>query len=118
MNVVLYTTDFEPITILELPKWLLDQLEQSGIIRVAVQPTKEMLLEDPELMFTPQIVSLFCERLRWHDGSTKTILVTPDEEIALILRPAWLPGQNASVQGYKAVIRSLTEQLIKLGRQL
>jgi hypothetical protein len=56
--------------------------------------------------------------LRWHDDTTKTILVTPDEEIALILRPAWLPGQNASVQGYRAVIRNLTDQLIKLGRQL
>ncbi|CAB5218707.1 hypothetical protein UFOVP218_74 [uncultured Caudovirales phage] len=118
MNVVLYTTDFEPITILELPKWLLDQLEQMGAIRVMIQPTQEMLLENPDLMLHPQTVSIFCERLKWHDGSTKTILVTPDEEIALVLRPTWLPGQTASVQGYKAVIRNLTEQLIKLGRQL
>lgn len=118
MNVVLYTTEFEPITILELPVWLLEQLEQMGAIRVAVAPTQEMLLENPDLMFKPQTVSIFCERLKWHDGSTKTILITPDEEIALILRPNWLPGQTASVQGYRAVIRNLTEQLIKLGRQL
>jgi hypothetical protein len=103
---------------LELPIWLLDQLEQAGAIRVAVAPTQEMLEKNPDLMFNPQTVSIFCERMRWHDGSTKTILVTPDEEIALILRPAWLAGQSGSVQGYRAVIRNLTDRLIKLGRQL
>ena len=36
MNVVLYTTDLEPITILDLPLWLMEQLEKQGAIRVAV----------------------------------------------------------------------------------
>ena len=37
MNVVLYTNDFEPITILDLPLWLLDRLEEQGAVRVAVR---------------------------------------------------------------------------------
>ena len=49
--------------------------------------------------------------------SLKTILVTPHEELALVLRPEWLPGQRQAVNHYKKRIHFLTEQLIKLGRQ-
>jgi hypothetical protein len=122
MQVVLYTTDFEPITILDLPQWLLDQMEKQGGARVAVyMPPEEMHLEDIDEInletFKPEIVTIFCEKLRWRDDSLKTILVTPHEELALVLRPEWLPGQRQAVNHYKKRIHFLTEQLIKLGRQ-
>jgi hypothetical protein len=119
MNIVLYSSDFEPITILELPMWLLDQLERHGVIRIAVSEPPELDEEEAKrYLIEPKTVTIYCDRLKWRDGSTKTILVTDDEELALILRPTWLPGQTASINGYKAMIRRLTEQLIKLGRQL
>lgn len=31
MNVVLYTPDFEPITVLDLPRWLLDKCEKINL---------------------------------------------------------------------------------------
>jgi len=120
MNVVLYTTDMEPITILDLPVWLLDQLEKQGAVRIAVLEPPKFISNDGEpltFLKMPKTVTVYCQRLRWHDGSFKTILVTPDDELALILRPEWLPGQLATVQSYKAYIRHLTDQLIKVMRK-
>jgi hypothetical protein len=120
MNVVLYTNDLEPITILDLPVWLLEQLEKQGAARIAVVPPS--FLSPPERpheydqgMF--KTVTIYCEKLRWKDGTTKPILITRDEELALSLRPDWLPGQRASIQGYKKAIRHLTENLIRAMRK-
>ena len=118
MQVVLYTIDFEPITILDLPVWLLDQMEKNGGARIAISLPAE-LLEDSDLdKFKLETVLIFCEKLRWRDDTLKTILVTPHEELALGLRPYWLPGQRQALNHYKDVIRQLHEQLIRLGRQL
>jgi hypothetical protein len=119
MNVVLYTTDLEPITILDLPLWLLDQLEKQGAVRIAVlRPPVWTTAETPVAPYPGmETVTVYCERLRWRDDTVKRILVTPDEELALSLRPEWLPGQRASVQGYQKAIRHLTEQLIKAMRK-
>ncbi len=123
MNVVLYTTDFEPITIIDLPLWLLEQLERQGSVRVAVMRPLSM----PDLKVGdsvpvgsvegPQCVTIYCEKLRWRTGDTKTILVTSDEELAMTLRPEWLPGQRATVGGYQRAIRMLQDQLIKAMRK-
>lgn len=119
MNIVLYTSDFEPITVLNLPVWLLEQLEQVGQVRVAVmEPVK--LQAAPELQDTiPELktVAIRCEKLRWRDGSLKPILITDDEELAMILKPEWLPGQRASINGYKQAIRTLTDQLVRALRK-
>ena len=124
MNVVLYTRDFEPITVLDLPLWLLETLEKQGAIRVAVQePLVSRIIDGmsdlPAPLDSPQMktVAIRCEKLRWRDGSLKPILVTEDEELALILRPEWLPGQQATVNQYKQNIRILTQQLIKAIRK-
>ncbi len=121
MRVVLYTTDFEPITVLELPMWLLDQLERQGVVRVAVPPRPDEILKQLREQIEnngpiqPQmdIVEIFCERLRWKDDSIKTILITPNEELALALRPDWLPGQQQAVNWYKQTIHGLVDQLQK-----
>jgi hypothetical protein len=123
MNVVLYTKDFEPITVLDLPTWLLDQLEKVGAIRVAVQdPVKVDIRKDEawsEPWMIPQlkVVTIYCERLRWKDGTTKPVLITADEELALTLKPEWLPGQRQRVQSYEKAIRTLTETLVKAMRK-
>lgn len=121
MNVVLYTQDFEPITVLELPQWLLEQLERQGSVRVAVlRPVQFGSVDDRVPVGSvegPQVVTIYCERLRWKDGTTKPVLVTDDEELALTLRPEWLPGQRQAIQSYKTVIRGLTDQLVKAMRK-
>jgi hypothetical protein len=121
MNVVLYTQDFEAITVLDLPVWLLEQLERQGAVRVAVmRPVQFAQLDNSVPVGSvegPQTVTIYCEKLRWRDGSLKTILVTHDEELALTLRPCWLPGQVSTVQSYRKAIRHLTEQLVKVMRK-
>ena len=121
MNVVLYTADFEPITVLDLPLWLLEQMEKVGYVRVAVQEPLANILEDlhkdPTIMHQPKVVTIRCEKLRWKDGTLKPILVTPDEELALMLKPEWLPGQRQAVNSYKGTIKFLTEQLVKVMRK-
>lgn len=119
MNVVLYTSDFEPITVLDLPVWLLELLERQGQARVAVaHPVTTHT--DAEAVFNLggfDTVTIYCERLRWKDGSVKPILITPDETLAMLLRPEWLPGQRQAVNDYKKAIKTLTEGLIKAMRK-
>lgn len=118
MNVVIYTEDFEPITVIDLPVWLLDQLERQGAVRVAIQdpPSLKPPTEPPEFQ-QPKIVEIYCEKLRWKDGTVKPILITYDEELALMMKPDWLPGQRGAVNSYKQVVRGLTDQLIKAMRK-
>ena len=123
MNIVLYTNEFEPITVLDLPQWLLDQLERQGAIRVAVQDpvrvniTKDQEWSEPWMVPELKVVTIYCERLRWKDGTTKPVLVTPDEELALTLKPEWLPGQRQRVQSYQQAIRGLTDSLVRAMRK-
>jgi hypothetical protein len=118
MNVVIYTEDFEPITVIDLPVWLLEQMERVGAVRVAVmQPPRLTVSTEPPDYKQPQVVTIYCERLRWKDGTTKPVLITYDEELAMTLRPEWLPGQRQAVNSYKQVIRGLTDQLVRAMRK-
>lgn len=118
MNVVIYTEDFEPITVIDLPVWLLEQMERQGAVRVAVmRPPQLAPAELPSDFEAPPIVTIYCEKLRWKDGTTKPILITYDEELAMSLRPEWLPGQRGAINSYKQVIRGLTDQLVKAMRK-
>ena len=116
MIVVLYTEDFEPIIPIDLPLWLLDRLEQEGAVRVAVNRPKgftDIHIPVGNLDCETPTVRIRYEKLRWKDGTLKTLLVTPDEELALTLNPEWLPGQRAPIQTYMGAMRKMHEELIK-----
>ena len=116
MIVLLYTEDFEPIIPIDLPLWLLDRLEQEGAVRVAVNKPKghtDERIPVGNLEANNPTVRIRYEKLRWKDGTLKTILVTPDEELALTLNPEWLPGQRAPIQMYMGAMRKMHEELIK-----
>jgi hypothetical protein len=116
MIVILYTEDFEPIIPIDLPLWLLERLEKEGAVRVAVNKPKGFTHERipvGNLDCESPTVRIRYEKLRWTDGTLKTILVTPDEELALSLNPDWLPGQRAPIQMYVGTMRKMHEELIK-----
>lgn len=118
MNVILYTLDFEPITVLDLPLWVVEQAEKVGAIRIAVHmPIKGNEITDLSSALEPRTITIYCEKMRWKDGSTKTILVTSDEELALITKPSWLPGQVATANASLNAIRTLTDKLIRAMRK-
>ena len=98
MNVVLYTTDFEAITVLDLPMWLLDQLKETGSVRIAVLDTDPEKHKDAEQEY--DVVTVYLEKFKWRGGE-KSVLVTDDEELALLLNPDWLPGQIYVVQSLR-----------------
>ena len=103
MNVVIYTKDFEPITVRDLPLSLLDDMERKGGVKLAIPS-----LNDNGSMTT---CTLLLKNLRWMDGTTKPIIITLDEEIALVLRPNWLPGQRSSVNLHEECIQELIKRL-------
>ena len=114
MNIVLYTQDFEPITVVDLPMWLLDAVEREGSVKVAVKrPITPDFISKVAVgsVEGPETVTIEAKRLRWSDGDTKLIYVTKDDVLALTLRPEWLPGQVLQVQNYTAAINWLSKQL-------
>jgi hypothetical protein len=114
VNVILYSTDFEPITVVDLPMWMLEHVEKYGGVKVAVKrPVTKELIEKVAVgtVEGPECVTIQQARLKWHDGSVKTILVTKDEELALTLKPEWLPGQRLQVQNMEAAINFLGKAL-------
>ncbi len=112
MKIVLYTTEFEPITVLDLPIKLIELLEEHGGVRVPVaQPSK---LEGPTpLDQIPSSIDLFCTKIMWHDGSLHNVLIAKDDATALSLTPTWLPGQLKTIQAYNNLIKNLIEKLQK-----
>jgi hypothetical protein len=91
-------------------------MEKQGRVRVAVQEpatTQWMTDADSSTPRQPKTVVLECYRLRWSDGTQKPIIVTQDDELALVLKPDWLPGQRASINNYKQTINNLVYMLKK-----
>ena len=110
MRVVLYTRDMEPITIIDMPTWLLEQVEKVGMVRVAVRdPVQGMRNGEP--FQEPDTLDIYCEKLRWRDGTLKSILVVSNDELALAVNPQWLPGQQQAINWYEKVIRQLVSEL-------
>jgi len=108
VNVVIYTTDFEPITVIDLPRTVLDKIEQTGGVRLALGSDKD----ESGNTITPQMCTITLVKLRWFNGEEKPILVTKDEELALLLKPDWLPGQRGLYNLLYNHIKNLTKQLI------
>jgi hypothetical protein len=108
MNVVLYTPDFEPITVVDLPRWLLDRAEERGFVKISVpQPNKS----------EPDMLVVRSKRIAWFDGSVKAFLTVDDEVLALALRPGWLPGQTQVVQSSERLIHRLHSKVVELMRK-
>lgn len=103
MRVVIYATDFEPITVIELTRFAVEYLEAHGRVSLAVQlPASFMpcINEDaPQISFRQ--VDIWAERLRFPNGE-HLMLFTRNEEAALQLKSAFLPGQRAALQQSQA----------------
>lgn len=100
MRVVLYAEDMEPITVLELSAWVVQHLERHRTVRIPVLLPPMTLAGDGTLPTHPQsfpVVDIFAERLA-HHGRNSLILFTRSEENALLLKCAFLPGQEAGLQ--------------------
>ena len=104
MNAVLYTHDLEPITIIDLPSWAYECFERGSWIEMLIpnKPQRANFVgtgDDPITLMATKINTV---RIRPEDvvfrGVRHTILCTPDEESSLLLKAAFLPGQNSELQ--------------------
>lgn len=117
-RVVLYTFDFEPITILEIHDDVWNCLDHYGIVKLDVpcntvlKPVTEVV---SKLALQFKTVTIKAERIRYNHEET-LMLFTRDESSALMLQAAFLPGQvgamqamqsNAFAYGFLHALRSL-----------
>lgn len=114
MNVVLYTRDMEPITVIDLPLWALEQGEKLNHIQVAVMDpvplpgpgeralVDRMMARSVTLEFTP--IRLGYKR-SW-------LVIVNDDVLALKLTPSWLPGQRAKINQYESETKKLAGMLL------
>ncbi len=114
MNVVLYTQDMEPITVIDLPRWALELAGAERYVNVAAveeaSPSTPGSIAETELSMHK--VTLEFHVLRMPGGVKTWIVTTHDETLALRLRPSWLPGQRGAINQYERSIRTLSEGLL------
>lgn len=104
-TIVLYADDMEAITVIDLP-WSRSQLDgllqDRRQIRVPV-PTRTSFSpqvgpeHDQPTFSRPRNVTIWTERFH-RNGNTHWFFFTRDEEAALLLRSAPLPGQRKELQ--------------------
>lgn len=98
VRAVLYTHDFEPITVVELPKCAKEYLEREGQVTLSViTPPKPSF----EPMDRPRSVRITADMLV-RRGQRHLMLFTDDEEAALLLQAAFLPGQRRAIAEERA----------------
>jgi hypothetical protein len=100
VNIVLYTDDFEPITILDLPLRTIEIGRKSRMVHVPVRRRLVVgdLHPDAPIRSRQNICTIEFQPLIWRRGEEpKWVMTTRDEELALLLRPGWLPGQQGAI---------------------
>lgn len=120
MRVVLYAHDMEPITVLELPLSAWSYLVKQGCVRVPVfsSPQYSCIPIDVPDMETYRTVTITAE-LFYRKGIENLMLFTSDEENAMLLRCAFLPGQQKTLQEReaKAMAKGFAKALRCLGSE-
>jgi len=101
MRAVLYTHDMEPITVLELQPWAVEYLTKRGIVSMAVTrplsytlPIRGLPHLPEECVWRVDITAEYFAR----NGRRHLFLFTHQEEHALLLRSAFLPGQRSALR--------------------
>ena len=119
MRVVLYADDMEPITVIDMPAPAERYLNEHGMVRLAVmlpQMLSVLAAQHPPERGSMKIVNIVAERLVRH-GCEHMMLFTRDEESALLLKCAFLPGQQAGLQERerKEFVRGFLKALANVG---
>lgn len=114
MNIVLYTMDMEPITIIDLPMWAIELGEKHGTVAVGVYlPFSATPMDNADPITSSYwVVYLKFHPMRFYEK--KSWLITVDnEELALKLKPSWLPGQQKAINDYERDVKNLSMALLQ-----
>lgn len=117
VHAVLYTDDLEPITVLDLPSHVRAYIESQGRVRIPIlEPVSTVASDGLPFNKTFKAVDIWAERFV-RNGRSHLMLFTHNDENALLLRAAFLPGQLREVRDRKAEAfgRGFLAVLMKLG---
>jgi hypothetical protein len=119
MRAVLYAKDFEPITVIDVPEHAVEHLLRYESVRLPVVPPVETvpLTDNRVANVRFYAVDIWAEKLRFRTGAEHLMLFTYDEEAALLLKSAFLPGQQAALNRIKkdAFAKGFLDALHRLG---
>lgn len=118
MQAVLYTNDFEPITVLDIPKWMWDRLMCGDTVHIPVM--RPFIFRS-----MPHISPIDCDNaiavhitgeMMKRRGKQSLMLFTENDEHALLLRSDFLPGQRGELQSRErgAFARGFLDALMKI----
>lgn len=98
---VLYTTDLQPITVIDLKPWAWERLargERINLVVIEKLTFHDITAPQPQqCSHTGRRVTIFGDRMR--RGKHETLMLfTDDEESALLLQAEFLPGQRREAQ--------------------
>lgn len=105
MYSVLYTNQLEPITVLQLNPSIVEYLTKKGTVTIPVLMNRALFFSNSKAPYDPQPsfvqVRITAEIVQFRQRKV-LILVTEDEEPALLLKAAFLPGQRKELQSKEA----------------
>lgn len=111
MNVVIYTRDMEPITIIDLPMWALEAGERRMFVSLGIVDEVKLANARDPVDVTARTITLEFTLIRLGDVRS-WLITTRDDELALLLRPSWLPGQRRKINEYERNNRRLASMLL------
>lgn len=119
MRVVLHAHDMEPITILELSSWACEFLERHRTVNLPVYRPASVRVPPRDIVPPPETfwqVRITAEPLH-RNGERHMMLFTHDEEQAMLLKSAFLPGQRWALKEIErdAFAKGFLEAFMKLG---
>lgn len=113
---VIYTSDMEPITVIDMKPWYWEFLTEHACIRFHVrdEPYRYFNLQDAEVDFKYQLKEVRVYANCIHRGNDSFFFLTTDDEVnALIMDSAVLPGQQRrfNEEKKKAFVRGFLSAL-------
>lgn len=100
MKIVVYNTELEPVTVIDVPLDAYNSMNELGGLKVPVLDSNGV----EHLCVIYVAYGLDGRPLHY---------VTDNEELALLLRPSWLPGQQDALNAYRQGIQLMRRQLSK-----
>lgn len=105
---VLYTKNLEPITAINIPIDVQEQIQQKGLGKLPVLPNKDAKESEAKYLYIHPVSVLGFHK------QVHVFFTTQEEELALAITPEWLPGQRPMVQHMQKIIYEQQKTLRKL----
>lgn len=108
MIVILYTRDLEPITCVDIPVEVQEDIQRVGLGKVPVLSKRDADPSEAKYIYIKPV------RILGVDNSLLVFFTTEQEDLALAVTPQWLPGQLPLVQHWQKIIRKQQQELKRL----